>query len=294
MGQWYVIRGKVKKGPFSLAQLKSAATKGTLLATDMVQLEGSGQWKKAGEVRDIFAGPPVPPAPVRPSTAPPPKAHPPTMPKRVLPEATPEMPPVLPSKGKITGWLRAGKAGGVGLVVLVPTLILLSRPGAQVDVPENPPVEQIAQTNLKDQAKVVPDGVKNEKKDDPKDEIRSEATATSSPAEAVLVGSVWHGQESLTTAQPMTFEYDSVLTVVKREGDDFGAIVTARAFGDQPIKLKALSISDGVAELDVEGATVYFPQCDVFSFDEGLFKKLCRSFADGDMAALRRLWSEAT
>ncbi len=72
------------------------------------------------------------------------------------------------------------------------------------------------------------------------------------------------------------------------------AFVIARAFGDEPLKLRLVKRDGGVVEIALPDSTsVLFPQEDVFSFDESLFGKLRRAFSAGDVSALQELWSRA-
>jgi GYF domain 2 len=67
--QWYVARGQVTKGPYSLAQVRSAAANGFLRATDLLRQEGTQQWIAAEKVSGLFprqvaaAAPALPDAP---------------------------------------------------------------------------------------------------------------------------------------------------------------------------------------------------------------------------------------
>lgn len=54
MNQWYLARGKVKKGPYSLAELQALASKGDLGTLDMLLQEGTQQWVAAGAVSGLF------------------------------------------------------------------------------------------------------------------------------------------------------------------------------------------------------------------------------------------------
>jgi hypothetical protein len=68
--QYYVARDKVKKGPFSLAQLSSAARDGTLRPADMVLPDGTQKWRAANEISGLFPAPPdAPPVAVTASAA---------------------------------------------------------------------------------------------------------------------------------------------------------------------------------------------------------------------------------
>lgn len=69
--------------------------------------------------------------------------------------------------------------------------------------------------------------------------------------------------------------------------------VLARAFGDEPLKLPMKGLADGIAELDLGDGTALFPEQDVYSFDEELFRRLSGAFGAGRKSELSKLWSEA-
>lgn len=69
--------------------------------------------------------------------------------------------------------------------------------------------------------------------------------------------------------------------------------VLVRAFGDEPLKLMARGLHDGVVELDLGDATALFPPADVFPFDAGLFSRLRKAYGSGNKSELGRLWGEA-
>src|SRR5262249_48358254 len=54
MDQWYVARGKVKKGPFSRAQLQTLARKGVLRPSDMLWRQGTQKWLAAHELPGLL------------------------------------------------------------------------------------------------------------------------------------------------------------------------------------------------------------------------------------------------
>jgi GYF domain 2 len=113
MDRWYVARGKVKKGPFSIAQLHSLAGRGVLRSTDMLLSQGAQKWVEAREVAGLFAA--APKGAGQTIAAEPPKEAPQPVPR---PPTRPVHKPWL--------WFSAGSLG-VCILVLIPVLIFGGR-----------------------------------------------------------------------------------------------------------------------------------------------------------------------
>src|SRR5580765_3913889 len=62
MDQWYIARGKVKKGPYSFSQLQKEAAEGSIHATDKVLQPGAQEWVAPGQVSGLFPDSPAKPA----------------------------------------------------------------------------------------------------------------------------------------------------------------------------------------------------------------------------------------
>ncbi len=69
LDQWYYLVQGVTHGPVPLAQLRSWAAAGQLLATDLVCPAENPQWAAAGSVATLFHAPQLNPAPALPPTA---------------------------------------------------------------------------------------------------------------------------------------------------------------------------------------------------------------------------------
>lgn len=71
--------------------------------------------------------------------------------------------------------------------------------------------------------------------------------------------------------------------------------VMARAFGDEPVKLTPVSLTERavVAYGRSESAIVGFPRGDVFKYDENLFSRLTLAYEAGEAAKLASLWQLA-
>jgi hypothetical protein len=71
--------------------------------------------------------------------------------------------------------------------------------------------------------------------------------------------------------------------------------VIGRAYGDEPIKLIAISDWGNAIEVKREGDTdsVGFRKEALFQFDQSLFDQLSAAFAEKDRTALMRLWGAA-
>jgi len=71
----------------------------------------------------------------------------------------------------------------------------------------------------------------------------------------------------------------------------------ARAFGDEPVLVKIVAITNGtatVARTDKDAdQSIGWPVRDLYVFEEALHRKLRQTFVRGDAAALRVIWSEA-
>ena len=72
--------------------------------------------------------------------------------------------------------------------------------------------------------------------------------------------------------------------------------VIIRGYGNEPVRLRATSVRDGVVEAvgADEDSPMGFPSEDVFQFDVGLFKKLRTAYAAGESQAVIDLWKRAT
>jgi hypothetical protein len=73
------------------------------------------------------------------------------------------------------------------------------------------------------------------------------------------------------------------------------SIVIGRAYGDEPIKLIAVSDWGSAIEVKREGdiGSIGFRKEALYRFDRSLFEKLCEAFKEKDQKALMRLWNEA-
>lgn len=71
--------------------------------------------------------------------------------------------------------------------------------------------------------------------------------------------------------------------------------VIGRAYGDEPIKLVAISDWGAAVEVRREGDrdSIGFKKSAVYRFDQALFENLCAAFQSKDKGALASLWSHA-
>lgn len=71
--------------------------------------------------------------------------------------------------------------------------------------------------------------------------------------------------------------------------------VIVRAYGDEPVPLKLLSMRNGVVEVagEDEAKPLGFTTDIVYPFDDGLFSKLKEAYETGDRGSLTQLWREA-
>lgn len=72
--------------------------------------------------------------------------------------------------------------------------------------------------------------------------------------------------------------------------------VIVRAFGDEPVRLRAINVHKGFVEVAGKDDTksVGFRRDWVFRFDEGLYGRLREAFDKGDEKSLIRLWQQAS
>jgi hypothetical protein len=77
-----------------------------------------------------------------------------------------------------------------------------------------------------------------------------------------------------------------------------GTAVMVRALGNEPMAFIAIAAREVVVEVVDEDpekrASIGVPRRRVFAHDEGLFRKLCASYAGGQHETLSSLWSRAT
>lgn len=70
--------------------------------------------------------------------------------------------------------------------------------------------------------------------------------------------------------------------------------VLVRAFGDEPVPLRAVGAHGGVVEVAGKGgARIGVPLTKVFQFSEGVFSSLSAAYRAGGQAELQSLWSQA-
>ena len=71
--------------------------------------------------------------------------------------------------------------------------------------------------------------------------------------------------------------------------------VIVRAYGDEPVCLKALSLRDGRVEVakEDESKSISLPQSFVYRFTPDLFKKLREAYQSGDENGLKHYWHNA-
>ncbi|HKC82906.1 MAG TPA: hypothetical protein VKD46_02795, partial [bacterium] len=72
-------------------------------------------------------------------------------------------------------------------------------------------------------------------------------------------------------------------------------VVLARAFADEPVRLRAVRVADGVVEVAGEDAalSIGWPPAFAYRFDAALFGRLRAAYDRGDQATLTRLWGKA-
>lgn len=71
--------------------------------------------------------------------------------------------------------------------------------------------------------------------------------------------------------------------------------VLVRAYGGEPVPLRAIKTRGGVVEVAGKGgARIGIPLAEVFQFSEDVFSSLSAAYQDGGQAQLQALWSQAT
>lgn len=71
--------------------------------------------------------------------------------------------------------------------------------------------------------------------------------------------------------------------------------VLVRAFGGEPVPLRAAEAHGGVVEVVGKGgARIGVPLAEVFQFDEDVFSSLSAAYQAGSQTELQSLWSQAT
>ncbi len=71
--------------------------------------------------------------------------------------------------------------------------------------------------------------------------------------------------------------------------------VIVRAYGDEPVCLKALSLRDGRVEVakEDESKSISLPQSFVYRFTPDLFKRLREAYQSDDKSELKQYWRSA-
>jgi hypothetical protein len=85
------------------------------------------------------------------------------------------------------------------------------------------------------------------------------------------------------------------VSTIKYGKPDMPQTVMVRAFGNEPVKLRALGFLEGAVRVagNDDNKTVGFPSEDVFRFDTSLFEKLKAAYRKSNLQQLISLWKDA-
>ena len=71
--------------------------------------------------------------------------------------------------------------------------------------------------------------------------------------------------------------------------------VIVRAFDDEPVKMEARRVGNGVHEVfrDDPKVLIGLPDAVVYPFEPNTYESLCLAWGKGDRVTLRRIWQDA-
>ena len=86
-----------------------------------------------------------------------------------------------------------------------------------------------------------------------------------------------------------------MMAITQMRDSDIISDVIVRAFGGEPVRLKARSQIKNAIEVigDDPNMPAYFPASAVYKFDDGLFRKLRAAYERRETGRLDELWNKA-